>query len=274
MTLFQELNELMVNYRFRPNKKLAQIFITDEEIIQKMVAFAELKPSDTVLEIGAGTGFLTRELQKKCKTIAVELDDILFEVLQQELPQENLVLLHGNFLELEIPKFNKVVSLPPYTISSDILYKLFNSGFEKAILVFQLEFAEKLTAEPGFREYNALSVITQYFCNVRIVKKVRAKSFFPSPKANSALLELEWKKHETPVQNPQAFQAFIKSLFRFQNKNLSNALQKSFKFIEKDFGMKEKDFKEKIKEVGLKDVKVKIISCDEFVQIFNALYKK
>lgn len=274
MDLFSELNSLMVRYRFRPNRKLAQLFIVDPEIIQGMVKLAELKKTDIVLEIGAGTGFLTRALQEKCKVIAVELDDSLFELLQSGLQKQNLELLHGNFLELDIAGFNKVVALPPYTVSSEILYKLFGNGFEKAVLVFQLEFAEKLAAEPGFLEYNALSVLTQYFCSVKIVQTVSSKSFFPSPKCLSAIIVLDWKKRSKKVKDVVVFKKFVKSLFRFQNKNLRNALLNSFQFIGKEMKISRKDFDKKIENLHLKDVKVKLIDCEAFVEIFNSLCKK
>ena len=274
MSLFEELNQLMVKYRFRPSKKLAQFFMIDSETIAKLVETAGLKKTDTVLEIGAGTGFLTKELQKQCKTIAVELDDNLFQLLESELPKENLELLHGNFLDLKIPKFTKVVSLPPYTIASAIIYKILEEGFEKAVLVFQFEFVERLAAEPGFFDYNALSVITQYFCNVKVLQKIPAKSFFPSPRSDSVIVVLEWKKRKKNVKHTLVFKKFIQSIFRFSNKNLCNALEKSFQFISSDLKISRKEFEKRVSELKCADEKVKLISCEQFVEIFNAIYEK
>ena len=90
---------------------MAQLFIIDEAVIDAMIEEAKLKPDDIALEIGAGTGFLTRELQKHCKVIAVELDYTLCELLENELPKENLSFICGDFLETELPSFNKIVSL-------------------------------------------------------------------------------------------------------------------------------------------------------------------
>jgi 16S rRNA (adenine1518-N6/adenine1519-N6)-dimethyltransferase len=271
MSLFKELNSLMVKYAFRPNRKLGQLFIVDSKVVDILVETADLRQEDVVLEIGAGTGFLTRELQKRCSVVAVELDDVLFELLEAELSKKNLVLLHGNFLELQLPSFNKVVSLPPYTISSETMYRLFKLGFERAVLVFQTEFAERLTAKPGFLDYNALSVLTQYFCDVRIVQRVPARAFFPAPRTESVIVELVWKKREKEVCDADAFKRFVKCLFRFQNKNLCNALKNSFEFLQSDFKVSREDFEKKIRGLDLRDVKVKLISSDEFVSIFSVL---
>ncbi|MDD5163233.1 MAG: 16S rRNA (adenine(1518)-N(6)/adenine(1519)-N(6))-dimethyltransferase RsmA [Candidatus ainarchaeum sp.] len=274
MKLFEELNQLMVKYRFRPDKKLAQLFVVDSGAVDFAIEAADLKSTDIALEIGAGTGFVTREIQKKCRVIAVELDNDLFRLLQNELPKENLELVHGNFLDLKLGKFNKVVSFPPYTIASAIIYKLLEKGFEKAVLVFQAEFAERLAAEPGFFEYNALSVLTQYFCSVRILKKIPASSFFPSPRVDSAIVVLSWKKRKKTARDTKKFKKFVQSLFRFSNKNLCNALKKSYQFIHADFKISEKEFEKRISSLKCCDAKVKLISCDEFVEIFNAIYAK
>jgi 16S rRNA (adenine1518-N6/adenine1519-N6)-dimethyltransferase len=270
MTLFAELNGLMANYRFKPEKKMAQHFVTDEAAIKKVLELACLKKSDVVLEVGAGTGFLTRELQKHCRVKAVELDDALFELLKSELKQENLELFHGNFLEIDAGDYNKVVAFPPYTISSEMVYRILWHGFEKAVLVFQSEFAERLIALPGFFDYNALSVITQYYCSVEIAGSLDSDSFFPRPNAKSAIVVLSAKKRFGVAKNEKGFERFVQELFRYKNKNLSNAAKKAFAFLEKCLGLDEKRFFAAIEKSGLKARKVYLLSCKNFVELFNA----
>ena len=269
MNLFAELNELMVNYRFRPSKKMGQNFLIDEEIIQKLLKEAKLSSDDTVLEIGAGTGFLTREMQKKCRVTAVEIDDILFELLQKELPQENLKLVHGDFLTADVGEFNKLVALPPYTISSEIMYRLYELKPDLCVMVLQREFVEKLMSRPGFMKYNALPVLTQYNFDVEMLYRVPSKSFFPKPKSDSAIVSLKAMQRFGTAKDEATFKQFVKSIFRFQNKNMLNAVKNSAQFMGPNFNSESA-----IKVVESSEfakTKVNLISCRDFVGLFNKM---
>ncbi|MAG22103.1 MAG: ribosomal RNA small subunit methyltransferase A [Candidatus Diapherotrites archaeon] len=274
MELFDELNQLMVKYRFRPNRKMAQLFMVKQDVLARLVKEADLSEKDTVLEIGAGTGFLTRELQKKCKVVAVELDSTLFELLENELPKENLKLIHGNFLEVDVGKITKIVALPPYTISANILAKIFEVEPKLCILVFQKEFVEKLAAEPGFLEYNAMSVLTQYHFDVENLGLIPAGSFFPRPKSHSAILKLSASKKHGQAKDNALFYTFIKSVFRFQNKNVTNSVKNSLPFLGEKFKDPEVINKivGKLEKHPLAKTKTNLLSCKEFVDLFNELF--
>ena len=271
MTLFTELQNLMIRYRFRPNRKRGQHFMLKEPVLEKIVQLAELSSTDTVLEIGAGTGFLTRLLQQRCRVIAVELDERLCTLLKAELPEKNLQLLCGDFLKTELPQFNKVVSLPPYARSAAVMYKLFEHEFDSAVLVFQREFAAKLAALPGFEEYNALSVLTQYGFDVKTEQRIEPGCFFPRPVGESCIVKMVKTLRHGQAKDKSAFSLFVKSVFRYKNKNLRNALLKSWLFIKKDLELEEKEFKERAEALGMRDVKVNLVSVKEFVEIFNQL---
>ncbi len=271
MSLLNELHSLMVKYRFRPNRRLGQHFMINEAVLEKMAELAGLQSNDVVLEIGAGTGFLTRLLQRKCKVAAVEIDEKLCTLLEQEMRKENLQLLCGDFLKVRLPPFNKVVALPSYSNSAAIMYKLFEHEFESAVLVFQREFAEKLVALPGFMEYNALSVLIQYGFEVSIVQKVEPGNFFPKPEGESCIVKMVKTEAYGKVRDKKAFAFFVKSVFRFKNKNLRNALLKSYQFIKEDLNLRENEFRERVEKLHMHDVKLNLISVREFVQIFNFL---
>jgi len=273
MTLFNELQNLMIKYRFRPNKKIAQHFLTNDSLVEKLVVLADLSEKDTVLEIGPGTGFLTRALLEKCKVVAVEIDEDLCDLLEQELPKEKLNLICEDFLKAELPSFNKVVSLPPYFQSAAIIYKLLEHDFDLGVLVFQREFAEKLVSIPGFENYCALTVLVQYAFETEIVQTVSPSSFFPKPNGESAVVVLKGNKQFGEVKNQKAFAVFAKNVFRFRNKNLANALDKSKQFILPSLNISKEEFDKKVVSLDMLNEKVGLIPVEGFVQAFNHFYK-
>ncbi|MFH1588455.1 MAG: 16S rRNA (adenine(1518)-N(6)/adenine(1519)-N(6))-dimethyltransferase RsmA [Candidatus Diapherotrites archaeon] len=280
--LFIELNNLMIKHRFKPKKKFSQNFLINQAMIEKIVSFAELDKKDTVLEIGAGTGFLTKELLSHCKIIAVEIDsflnDALEEKFEKELKEKKLELIKEDFLKAEIPSFNKVVSLPPYRISTPILFRLMNEKLDFALLVFQKDYAVKLLSEPGFSEYTSSVVLVNYFFEPEIlIESVQASSFFPLPRTESALIKFTSKKRFGKAKNDKKFIKFIKEVFRFKNKNLQNALQKAFPFIEKEMNLNKTILQELIKSGKFSELlneKVMLLEISELVELFNELMKK
>lgn len=274
MALFSQLNELMVKYRFKPNRKLSQNFLIQENVIVGIVAKTGIKKTDTVLEIGGGTGFLTRELCKHAKkVVVVETDHRLFGLLQDEFKDcGNVELVHADFLHALLPPFNKVVCAPPYHISTDLMYRLFELGFEDAYLVMQKEFVERLTAEPGFFDYNALSVITQYYCKTDVLLKVSPGAFFPRPSGESALIHLKFKKRFGEAKHDELFIEFVNQLFRYKNKSIANSLQLAWPFLKPKPKIELVQAKEKIAKKKIAIEKTYAVFTKEFVELFNELY--
>lgn len=271
MSLFSELSGLMVQYRFFPQKKLAQHFLVDEKTLEKIVSLANLSKTDVVLEIGPGTGFLTRELIKRAKkVIAIEKDPVLVGLLSQRIKEKNLELIAADALETDWPRFSKMVSLPPYDISSALVFKLLTHDFEYAVLVFQREFAERLMAEPGFLDYNALSVLVQYHCEISLGFLVPNTVFFPPPPGMSAAVVLKKKKRFGIAKNDAAFCAFLKELFRHKNKSISNSLKLSLPFLKSEIRLSFDECK-KTSWVHWNE-KVYALSVKRFVELFNQLY--
>lgn len=271
--LFVELNRLMVKYRFTSEKTLSQHFVVSRELIDSLVKEARLSKQDIALEIGAGTGFLTRELLKKCPVVAVEYDEKLVEVLRGELPQERLTLIKGDFLQAKLPRFTKVVSLPPYGISHDIVFKLMGHAFDSAILVFQKEFVDKLTAFPGLSEYNALAVLANYYFVPTVVQaRIVPDSFFPRPQSFSAMVKLTCKRRFKPVKDEKKFTQFVECLFRFKNKAVINSLKLSYPFLKDAFGWKiERDFQQRLEKAKIPDEKVYLLGTADFVALYKGL---
>ena len=204
--------------------------MVDSGLLQRMVDYAELSPRDVVLDVGAGIGNLTRLLAARAgKVIAIERDRRLIKILKEQLRGcANVEFLHGDALRLELPKFNKVVANLPYGISSDITFRLLERGFELAVLMYQLEFAKRLVAEPGSDDYGRLTVNVYYRANVELLEKAPPEAFVPQPKVTSAVVRL--RPHNPPfeVMDERMFFSVVRALFQHRRQRVRNALYHSF----------------------------------------------
>ena len=271
MALFEELQSLMVKYRFRPEKKLSQYFCINEALLRFLAIKAELKSTDVVIELGAGTGFLTKFLLEKCKVIAIEKDEVMIALLQEKFKQEiidgKLELIKGDFLEQDIDKLgaNKIVSLPPYHISSEIVAKTILSNIKQAIFVFDTGFIEKIIAFEGFKEYSALTVFLNVNAKVEVLEKIEKSSFFPNPNCVSTVIKMNFDRQN----NSKEFYAFLKEIFRHKNKDFSRALKQSRNYLEKQIKINKKI----VDEMNFTE-KVYAIPPEEFLDIFEDMTSK
>jgi len=226
MSLLNEVKSLLRHYRVIPKKRLGQNFLVDESILQELVYYASLNSEDVVLEVGAGLGFLTERLAEKAgRVLAVEIDGRLVRALKRRLrPYDNVTIIHGDVMKVKIPRFNKVVSTPPYSISSPLHFWLLNKCFEQAILSFQEEFARRLTASPGSRDYGRLTIATYYRAEVEILRAVPKESFWPQPKVDSLIVRLKPRKPPFNVTDEKLFFDVVNAIFTQRNKKLRNAL--------------------------------------------------
>ncbi len=207
-------------------KKLGQHFLINPKIADFIVDIADLKEFDTVLEIGPGKGILTKRLLKKCKVIAVEIDELLCEYLsvlfQREIEQGKLTLICGDVLKVRLPQFTKVVANIPYNISSPLIFKIMNHRFDSAVLMLQKEFAERLCATPGSKKYGRLSVMMYYHGDAEIVKRVRRGNFRPIPKVDSAIVKIIRK--ERFCEEREILEKVVRSIFSQRRKKIKNIL--------------------------------------------------
>ena len=225
MNLLEETKSLLRGHRIEPKKTLGQNFMVESQVFQKMAHHAQLDCDDTVLEIGAGLGFLTRFLSEKCKAVlAVEFDKTLASTLREQLEHaSNVKIIQGNVLKATVPEFNKTVSIPPYQISSRLLVWLFKRNFDCAVMIFQKEFADRLTAHAGSEDYGWLTVFTYHQAQVELLDEVPKSMFYPHPKIDSTITRLKPKKPQVPLTNNVAFQRLLKVLFTQRNRTVRNA---------------------------------------------------
>jgi 16S rRNA (adenine1518-N6/adenine1519-N6)-dimethyltransferase len=211
------------------DKRKGQNYLVDGNVLARIVESAELSKKDTVLEIGAGIGTLTIPLAENAgKVIAVEQDHKIAPILIKRLKElhiTNVDVIIGDATKIEFPTFNKVVSNLPYKISSPITFKILKYNFELAVLMYQLEFAQRMVAEPGDSNYSRLSVMMHFYANVNLLFNVSKNVFLPKPKVSSAVIKL------TP-KNEVKIDKFIinvtRALFQHKRKKVRNALIDSF----------------------------------------------
>ena len=206
-----------------------QHFLVDEQILDKIVEAAHLGDEETVLEIGAGIGNLTILLADRArKVIAIELDLVLVEVLNDRFKTvENVQVIQGDVLKVDFPKFDKVVANLPYSISSEITFKLFKHRFELGILMYQYEFARRLVASPNSKDYSRLSVNTRYFADASIIMTIPPSAFSPPPEVRSAVVELVPRPAPFDVVDEDFFLRFVTAVFSQRRKKLKNSILKT-----------------------------------------------
>lgn len=207
-------------------KKLGQHFLVDFLLLDRLVEYGEISKKDVVLEIGAGTGELTWRIAEKArKVIAVEIDGRLIKEASKKLHvYDNVELINGDILKIKdkIKEFNKVVSNPPYQISTKLMHWLVANLPERIVLTLQKDFAEKVISPPGSRKYVYTSFLANLFYKCRIVEEVSRNLFKPMPRVDSAILLMEKREHQIM---PGEELNLAKLLFTHKAKKLKNALK-------------------------------------------------
>ena len=226
INLLRRAKHLLRLYGFSPKKRLGQNFTVNSDMLQRLVSHASITEDDVVLEVGAGLGFLTQFLSSKCKkVITVEVDPALVSFLRKQLrSMQNVDLIEGDILKVSLPIFNKVVSAPPYSISSPLLFRLIENKFDSAVLILQKEFAERLAASVGSKDYGRLTVTIYYRADVELLDVVPRTMFYPPPDVDSMMVRLKPRNSPFHVDDETIFFELVRTLFTQRNKKVRNAL--------------------------------------------------
>ena len=232
---------------FRPKKRLGQNFLVDPSISERIISLSGFSADDTVLEIGPGKGALTLPLARRVNhVVAVEMDIQLVEWLGGSLKKaglSNVTLLHEDILKLDWQTLRKhfqgkipIIGNLPYNISSPVLEKMCQNPqwVGRAVLMFQKEVAERLTATSGSKAYGALTLLVQYHASVLSLLKVLKGSFFPVPKVDSMVVSVDFEKpyprqsgydgRERAVHEG-FFRKVVKGAFAHRRKTILNSLK-------------------------------------------------
>ncbi|MFW9799216.1 MAG: 16S rRNA (adenine(1518)-N(6)/adenine(1519)-N(6))-dimethyltransferase RsmA [Candidatus Thorarchaeota archaeon] len=223
---------MLQKYSVTPDRRMGQSFLADPSTAREIVEASKLDAKTSVLEIGGGFGVLSEMIARVAKRLhVIEVDPGLVRALRDVLGEfENVEIIHGNALDVNLPKVDRIVSNLPYSISSPITFKLLNEmDFEFAILMYQSEFAERLLAEPGSQDYSRLSIGIQYLAHVDEVLHVPAESFYPIPAVDSKVVRIEPRTDGTFAQEKEVFFWVVHGMYSYPNKQVRKALRIWFK---------------------------------------------
>ena len=245
--------------KYRAKKRLGQNFLVDESAIETILDNADISKDDIVVEIGPGLGFVTEHLVKLAKKVyAIELDEDMVKEISK-ISADNLEIIHQDILKTDISQFGdniKIVANIPYYITSPILAHLLGevddlnnknrNSVNQILLMVQWEVAKRLEAneKSQSKEFGLLSILAQFWADVEIIKKVPAKSFFPAPKVDSAIVKLTVKnKPLLELTNYTFFRKVVKACFATRRKNIKNSLVNA--------GFSRNAVEETLKELGI-----------------------
>lgn len=256
-------------------KRLGQNFLIDPNIVRKIIALAELTPTDTIFEIGPGRGILTEALCGVTGHVtAVEVDPRLYAYLTERQPQlVNLALILNDAMTYpveQLPSGTIVVANLPYYLSTPLLFRLLDqrNRFPRMVLMLQNEVADRLVAKPGSSGYGVLSVMAQYAAEITKAFRVSAQCFRPRPEVGSAVVLLKTKLQRALNQEEEPqFAALVKAAFAHRRKTLINSL--------KDQGYDQKLVEAALEALGLSpSLRAETLSIEQFIELTRRVYRR
>jgi len=231
--VLKEIKDICQQYEIKPLRRRGQNFLINDFFIKKVLQAADLKEQDVVLEIGAGLGALTKEIAKKVKkVIAVEIDKKLIEVLKQELKEyKNVEIVQGSILDSKCSNIQmsqcsngfKIVTNLPFNITGAVLRQFLSREYqpELMVIILQKEVGKRIVAQPP--KMSRLSVMVQFYSQVKIISQIKKDNFWPKPKVDSVILKIIPHGGSTRADN---FFQIIKAGFSSPRKYLLNNLVK------------------------------------------------
>lgn len=274
--------DLVKKHGFKFTKSLGQNFLIDDNIVDKIVAGAGIGPGDKIIEVGPGIGTLTREMASRAEALmAVEIDKNLIPILADTLGDyDNVKIVNEDIIKADIRGLIdenlsggpvKLVANLPYYITTPIIMRFLeeNINVTDIVVMVQKEVAERMNAQPGGKDFGALSVAVQYYCDTEIVAKVPRHLFVPQPNVDSIVIALRIRpERKYKVDDEDLYFKVVKATFGQRRKTLLNSIS-SMGNLSKD------QVKEALEEAGI-DPKRRgeTLSLDEFAILSNVIGNK
>ena len=273
--------DIVDKHGFKFSKSLGQNFLIDDNVIDKIIDGARVKEGDKVIEVGPGIGTLTREMAKRAeKVVAVEIDKNLIPILKETLADfGNTEVVNEDILKVDINKLVdeklsggpvKLIANLPYYITTPIVMKFLEEDIPVTdiVVMVQKEVADRMNAVPSTKDYGALSVAVQYYCDTEIVAKAPRHMFIPQPKVDSTVIGLHIREERKyKADNEQLFFKTVKAAFGQRRKTLLNSLS--------SMGVLDKaKIKEVLAEAGIDEKRRgETLSIEEFAHLSNIINK-
>lgn len=256
-----------------PKKKFGQNFITDKNLINKILRDAKIEGKN-VIEVGPGRGALTEVIASTAKkVIAYEIDSDL-SVFLDELTErfDNLNIIYEDFLQAEFTSEEEweLIGNLPYYITTPIIFKfLENNQYNSATIMIQKEVGDRIISGPNSKKYNALSVIIQYLTKVTRIVNVSRKMFYPIPNVDSVVIRMEkHKKREISLDLEPNFFDFVKGAFAQKRKTLVNNLSQYL-------GISKSRIIALLKHFNYKDnIRAEQLNIEDFIVLFRGVYEE
>ena len=278
----RKTKEVVDKHGFKFSKSLGQNFLIDDNVIDRILEGARLSEGDKIIEVGPGIGTLTREMGKVAdKVVAIEIGKTLIPILKDTLHEfGNIEVVNKDILKVDVQelvneKLNggpvKLVANLPYYITTPIVMKFLEEDIPVTdiVVMVQKEVADRMNAGPGTKDYGALSVAVQYYCDTEIVAKAPRHMFIPQPNVDSTVIGLhirEEKKYN--VDSEEIFFKTVKASFGQRRKTLLNALG-ALGFFNKD------EIREVLQEANIDEKRRgETLTIEEFANLANCVNKK
>jgi len=272
MSLLEETKQLLDDHGVRPESRIGQNFCVDAPLMRRMVEYAEVGESDTVLEVGSGLGNLTRILSERAgRVIAVEVDPRLIRILRERLSdRDNVEVIEGDILDIPLPRYDKVVSNPPYSISSSLILRLIERPEKLLVLTLQKEFAGRLRAEVGSKNYGWLGVYVGLMADLEVLEQLSQKAFYPPPEVESTVVRIKTRRPRYKVAGQGFFQELVKHLFTERNRKVRNAISA---FLASRTGVGRREIRILTESLPTLEKRPRMMSLEEFVALSNRLHR-
>lgn len=276
----KEVKELLDKYNLNAKKGFGQNFLVDDNILKKIAYSLKDKNYKGVIEVGPGLGSLTRYLVESYdKVLCYEIDTDMIEVLNDTIKCDKLTIKEGDFLKSNVSKDIKenfdtevcLIANLPYYITSPILLKLLEEVREikDIVIMIQKEVAERFCAKPNTKDYNALSVLIQYFTKATKLFDVSPSAFVPAPKVSSSVIHLCYKEEEwLKGEDLSFFLKFNRNIFKQRRKTLVNNISASYPISKEEAGniLEENGFS--------KTIRSEVLSVEEIVHLSQIFKQK